>query len=87
MDIFIFSEAVVLHAKYAYQNVRTHNGRTVPLLRQYHAMRARQLRKLGAMIIEVLNDFYHREDDKCIVTDVIHIIIVTAFFSQAMFRL
>ncbi|KAL8591247.1 hypothetical protein ACOMHN_017571 [Nucella lapillus] len=57
-------EAVVLHASNAYQTVRCGDGSTVPLLRQYHAMRARQLRALGTSVIEVPHFEFEASSDK-----------------------
>ncbi|XP_076465697.1 FAST kinase domain-containing protein 5, mitochondrial-like [Babylonia areolata] len=57
-------EVAVLHASNAYQTVRCRDGHAVPLLRQYHAMRARQLRALGTHVIEVPHFEFETNSDR-----------------------
>lgn len=64
-DLDLVSESVVLHAHNAYQIVRRLDGTTMPLLRQYHAMRTRQLRRLGVVVIEVPYFELEKIDNKC----------------------
>lgn len=64
MDKNVLREAVVLHSSNAYQMVRRRDGSTVPMLRQYHAMRVRQLRALGTSVIEVPHFEFEASSDK-----------------------